>query len=65
VVVLANGNPLNIVMNSGSQEPVLLHFAVLGLGLEWMVRNTPAAGEIQLPAEIEAEAARVALAVLG
>lgn len=65
VVVLANGNPLNIVMNSGSQEPVLLHFAVLGLGLEWMVRNAPAAGEVQLPAEIEAEAARVALTVLG
>ena len=64
VVVLAQGNPLNIVMNSGSQEPVLLHFALLGLGLEWLTRNTPTPGEIILPEEIEQEAARAALTVL-
>ena len=33
VVLLAGGHPLNIVMNSGSPEPVLLHFALLGLTL--------------------------------
>jgi len=65
VVVLAGGNPLNIVMNSGSQEPVLLHFAVLGLALQWLTRNHPADGEVPLPASIEQEAARAALAVLG
>lgn len=65
VVLLADGNPLNIVLNSGSQEPVLLHFAVLGLALEWMARNEVPAGEIALPVEIEREAAEVALGVLG
>jgi adenosylhomocysteinase len=65
LVVLADGNPLNIVMNSGSQEPVLLHFAVLGLGLEWLARAEVSPGEVALPAAIEAAAAEVALAVLG
>lgn len=65
VVVLADGNPLNIVMNSGSQEPVLLHFAVLGLGLEWLAKHDAPPGELQLPREIEQEAARAALGVLG
>jgi adenosylhomocysteinase len=65
LVVLADGNPLNIVLNSGSQEPVLLHFAVLGLALEWLATRTPPPGEVALPASIEEEAARVALAVLG
>jgi S-adenosylhomocysteine hydrolase len=64
VVVLADGNPLNIVLNSGSQEPVLLHFAVLGLGLEWLARSEAPAGELALPAAIEEDAARLALAVL-
>jgi adenosylhomocysteinase len=62
VVVLAGGNPLNIVMNSGSQEPVLLHFAVLGLGLEWLTRHEPPSGEVRLPPELEATAAEFALA---
>ncbi|MFZ5476017.1 MAG: NAD(P)-dependent oxidoreductase [Myxococcota bacterium] len=65
LVVLADGNPLNIVLNSGSQEPVLLHFAVLGLALEWLAAHTPEPGEVALPAAIEEEAARVALSVLG
>lgn len=65
LVVLGGGNPLNIVLNSGSQEPVLLHFALLGLGLEWLTRHEPAPGEVQVPDEIEAEAAAAALAVLG
>jgi adenosylhomocysteinase len=65
LMVLAGGNPLNIVMNSGSQEPVLLHFAVLGLGLEWLTRNTPPPGEVALPPSLEASAAEVALGVLG
>lgn len=63
LVVLAGGNPLNIVMNSGSQEPVLLHFAVLGLGLEWLAKNTLPPGEVALPAALEAHAATVALLV--
>ncbi len=65
LVVLADGNPLNIVLNSGSQEPVLLHFAVLGLGLEWLASADLPPGEVALPASIEAAAAEVALAVLG
>jgi adenosylhomocysteinase len=65
LMVLAGGNPLNIVMNSGSQEPVLLHFAVLGLGLEWLTRHTPPPGEVALPPALEATAAEVALSVLG
>ncbi|MDP2308996.1 MAG: NAD(P)-dependent oxidoreductase [Pseudomonadota bacterium] len=65
LMVLAGGNPLNIVMNSGSQEPVLLHFAVMGLALEWLTRHHCAPGEVALPPELEAIAAEVALAVLG
>lgn len=65
VVVLADGNPLNIVLNAGSQEPVILHFAVLGLALEWLARNGAPAGELALPDAIEEEAARAALVALG
>lgn len=61
LVLLAAGNPLNIVLNSGSQEPVLLHFAVLGLTLEWLVGRALPPGEIALPGAIEADAAEVAL----
>lgn len=60
--LLAGGNPLNIVLNSGSQEPVLLHFTVLALTLEWLTRQSPAPGEHPVPAPIEEEAARYALA---
>ncbi len=65
LTVLADGNPLNIVLNSGSPEPVLLHFAILGLALEWLARNAAAPGELPLPAEIETDAAAIALATLG
>ena len=63
--MLGAGNPLNIVLNSGSQEPVLLHFAVLGLALEWLTKHTAPAGELTLPPEIEDQAALAALRVLG
>lgn len=65
LVVLGDGNPLNIVMNSGSQEPVLLHFTLLGLALEWLTRNGAPAGEVALPLALEEEAARLALKALG
>lgn len=64
VTVLAEGHPLNIVTNSGSPEPVLLHFLLLGLGLEHVARTTLPAGEVALPPELEAEAARIALGVI-
>lgn len=65
VALLADGHPLNIVMNSGSPEPVLLHFAVLGLTLEWLTRNEVPRGEVAVPAAIEEEAAGLALQALG
>lgn len=65
LAVLAGGNPLNIVLNSGSPEPVLLHFALLGLGLEWLARVDCKAGEIPLPLELERAAARAALRAMG
>jgi hypothetical protein len=63
--VLGDGHPLNIVLNSGSPEPVLLHFAVLGLTLEWLVAqgNLPA-GEVPVAPDIEDRAARFALRAL-
>lgn len=63
ISVLADGNPLNIVLNSGSPEPVLLQFAVLGLSLEWLAGYTPPPGEVALPVHIEEDAARAMLAV--
>lgn len=76
VTLLGDGNPLNIVMNAGSPEPVLLHFAVLGLTLEWIARfghtEAPEAdadtvlppGETVVPEEIEVRAAIMALEAL-
>jgi adenosylhomocysteinase len=64
VVVLGGGHPLNIVLNSGSPEPVLLHFAVLGMTLEWLAHNAAEPGEVLVPAEIEAAAAELALEAL-
>ena len=61
LTVLGSGHPLNIVMNSGSPEPVLLHFAVLGLTLEWIARFDVPAGEVAVPDEIEERAAAFAL----
>lgn len=65
ITVLADGNPLNIVTNSGSPEPVLLHFAVLGLTLEWIARfGDLEPGEQLVPEEIETRAAILALDAL-
>ncbi len=64
LTVLADGHPLNIVVNAGSPEPVLLHFALLGLTLEWLTNNAVQPGEIQVPAEIERHAATLALEAL-
>lgn len=67
VTVLGNGHPLNIVLNSGSPEPVLLHYAVLGLALEWLVSErapTSTGGEVQVSSAIEDDAAQLALDAL-
>jgi len=62
VTVLADGHPLNIVLNSGSPEPVLLHFTVLGLALERLASQSNFAnGEVRVPDEIERAAALFAL----
>lgn len=62
VTILGEGHPLNIVLNSGSPEPVLLHFAVLGLTLEWLASSPDLApGEVPMPPDIENRAARFAL----
>jgi S-adenosylhomocysteine hydrolase len=63
--VLGEGHPLNIVLNSGSPEPVLLHFALLGLTLEWLTQHHVQPGEIPVPEKVEQEAARLALKALG
>jgi adenosylhomocysteinase len=65
VVVLGNGHPLNIVTNLGSPEPILLHFALVGLTLDWLSSNELEAGEIMVPNELEHEAAALALDALG
>lgn len=64
VTVLGGGHPLNIVLNSGSPEPVLLHFAVLGLALEHLAGHRPNAGEVPVDDALEAEAALLALQCL-
>jgi adenosylhomocysteinase len=67
LTLLGQGHPLNIVLNSGSPEPVLLHFAVLGLTLEWLAgqeHGTLSPGEHVVPDGIEAQAASSALGAL-
>ncbi|TNE87485.1 MAG: hypothetical protein EP330_18655 [Deltaproteobacteria bacterium] len=64
VTVLGGGHPLNIVTNAGSPEPVLLHFAVLGLALERLAKGSFEPGETIVDDAIEAEAAAFALAAL-
>jgi len=70
LTVLAGGNPLNIVMNAGSPEPVLMQFALLGLTMEWQAsgeldlggQHAPMAyGCSSVPRELELEIARRAL----
>lgn len=65
LVVLGGGHPLNIVLNAGSPEPVLLHFALLGLTLESLVGAPLPAGEHPVRPDIENEAAELALRALG
>ena len=64
VIVLGDGHPLNIVLNSGSPEPVLLQFALLGMTLEWLAHARPGHGEQVVPTSIEEETARLALRAL-
>jgi len=64
ITILGGGNPLNIVLNSGSPEPVLLHYTVLGLALEWLLAERPPPGEIIVPDQVEREAAVLALSAL-
>lgn len=62
LVLLGNGHPLNIVRNAGSPEPVLLHFALLGLTLEWLtLQNGLAHREHLVDPVIEQKAAELAL----
>jgi adenosylhomocysteinase len=65
VTILGEGHPFNIVQNSGSPEPVLLHFAVLGLTLEWLAsRPSLPNGEVPITLEVENRAAELALEAL-
>jgi adenosylhomocysteinase len=64
VTVLADGHPLNIVENSGSPEPVLLHFALLGLALDWVAHTELPPGEVKVTAALEDQAASLALDAL-
>ncbi|MEQ1506011.1 MAG: NAD(P)-dependent oxidoreductase [Myxococcota bacterium] len=65
ITVLGDGHPLNIVLNSGSPEPVLLHFAVLGLTLEWLASGPQLRpGEVLVTDDIENRAALLALDAL-
>jgi adenosylhomocysteinase len=64
VTVLGDGHPLNIVLNSGSPEPVLLHFAVLGMALEWVASGDIPPGEVLVTEAIEQRAAQLALDAL-
>jgi hypothetical protein len=43
----------------------MLHFALLGLTLEWLTRNPVAPGLVQVLPAIEEEAATLALRALG
>lgn len=61
--VLGDGNPLNIVLNAGSPEPVLLHFALLGRTLEHLAGERPSPGEHRVPRSLEAEVATAAIKV--
>jgi adenosylhomocysteinase len=61
ITVLGGGNPLNIVLNAGSPEPILLHFAALALVLEWAARTELPPGETIIPTNIERQVAELAL----
>jgi adenosylhomocysteinase len=61
IILLAEGHPLNIVTNAGSPEPVLLHFGLLGLTLDWLTHAGLPPGQVVVPEKIEQDAARLAL----
>lgn len=65
LTVLGNGYPLNIVLNSGSPEPVLLQFALLGLALDWVANTKLDQGEVLVSQALEDQAASLALQALG
>ena len=62
--MLGGGHPLNIVLNSGSPEPVLLQFALLGLALDWVAHAELDKGEVLVPSALEDQAAELALQAL-
>lgn len=64
ITVLGGGHPLNIVLNSGSPEPVLLQFALMGLALDWVTHAELDPGEVLVPAALEDQAATLALQAL-
>lgn len=64
IVVLADGHPLNIVTNAGSPEPVLLHFAAMGLALAHCAEADLTPGLQVVPEAVEQAAARLALRAL-
>ena len=64
ITVLGGGHPLNIVLNSGSPEPVLLQFALLGLALDWVAHAELDKGEVLVPSALEDQAAELALQAL-
>jgi adenosylhomocysteinase len=64
ITVLGDGYPLNIVLNSGSPEPVLLQFALLGLALDWIANTDLPPGEVPVPPGLEDQAAALALLAL-
>lgn len=64
ITVLGGGHPLNIVLNAGSPEPVLLQFALLGLALDWVSHGELPAGPVIVPTALEDQAAELALQAL-
>ena len=64
ITVLGGGHPLNIVLNAGSPEPVLLQFALLGLALDWVSHAELSPGPVIVPSALEDQAAELALRAL-
>ena len=64
VVVMAAGNPPNIVTNSGSPSPCFCTLP-LGLTLEWLAGQTLSPGEVSVPHALEDKAAQLAMTALG
>jgi adenosylhomocysteinase len=64
VTVLGDGHPLNIVLNSGSPEPVLLQFALLGMALDWVANSPLPPGILRVSDALEDQVAALALQAL-